>query len=124
MQIKVFALLQALVRKYLNGVHQLNVDCIEYKEMLDEPKLHRLLELTVHSIPKAGRARFLYDLLFKGKHQLMKRDYERNRNTPNTYALFSDSTDGWKRNIIRVAHKLSTNTEGEETERKLYAELN
>jgi len=71
-------------------------------KLLDMPNLHRLHELTIHTIPRYGHIRNVSDLTFEHKHQSLKRSYHRGggKQENHNWAIQSDITDEWKSSLV------------------------
>jgi len=93
--------LQSGARAYLQQVNQFYVDHKELGETLDVPNLHRLLELTIHTLPRYGHIRNVSDLTFEHKHQSLKRSFHRGggNQANHNWSLQSDLTDEWKSSL-------------------------
>lgn len=57
-------------------------------DKLDNPNVHRLLELTIHTLPAYGHVKRVSDLVFENKHQVLKHNVERDRHPTNNNNQF------------------------------------
>jgi len=104
--------LQTSARSYLREVNDFHIAHPTLGRLLDVPNLHRLLELTIHTIPRYGHIRNVSDLTFEHKHQSLKRSYNRgggNQENHN-WAVQSDITDEWKSSLVWAYATLRDNS--------------
>jgi len=104
--------LQTSTRSYLQKVNDFYIAHPGLGGLLDVPNLHRLLELTIHTIPRYGHIRNVSDLTFEHKHQSLKRTYHRgggNQENHN-WAVESDITDEWKSSLVWAYATLRDNS--------------
>ena len=82
--------LQTEARNYLKMVNDLfkGRRPITHAPNLDVSNLHRLLELTVHSVLTYKHCRFFSDLSFERKHKLLKTSVQRDRNPTITHGPY------------------------------------
>jgi len=81
--------------RQVNGFYRLHKS---FGKLLDKLKLHRLLEITVHTVSRYGHIRNVSDLTFEHKHQALKQPFHRgdgNQENHN-WSIQSDLADEWK----------------------------
>ena len=88
------ARLKELATIFVNTVHELSVQQLDYVGILDKPNLHRIIELTMHTIPLYHHTRHVSDLFFEKKHRSLKRSIERAKQTDNNeWGMYADCMD-------------------------------
>ncbi|MEM1283339.1 MAG: hypothetical protein AAGG81_07280 [Chlamydiota bacterium] len=87
---------------YVNTVRKLCKKNQIMKMHIDKPNVHRLLELTIHTIPLFSHALFISEMVFEGAHQPLKFSVSRSSN-PNAhmYATQLILIRDW---LSRIAH--------------------
>jgi len=119
--------LQKYAVDFLKTVDALVVTGVPWARCLDRPNIHRLLELTVHTVPLYGHIHHVADLTFEHKHQGLKQAYQRanNREAKNHHWGFSmDLYDCWKTRVCDAFRQITTKdvapTELESSQAELY----
>ncbi len=72
--------LQRYVKEYCKLVHELCKSNSSVWIILDKPNLHRLVELSVHTMPRIGNVKYGEELILEKSHQSMKRGIEHSNN--------------------------------------------
>jgi len=103
--------LQGLARTFLKQVDTLIVRKVAWAGCLDKPNSHRLLELTVHTVPRYGHIHHIADLTFEHKHQGLKQAHQRANNhlaVNHHWAVRMDLLDVWKTRVCAAFRRVST----------------
>lgn len=78
----------------------------------------------MHTIPTYWHVKHISDLLFEGKHQVLKKGVQRDRHkTNNEWAMDSDCMKFWKENDATVVTELQSESLSREEKDELYINL-
>jgi len=92
-----------LVREYLRVISVGRYQKVDHLKLLDVPNVHRLLELSINTLPAYGHISNVPDMLFEHRHQNLKGLHQRRRHPDaHIWALHMDLTDMWKRRIANA----------------------
>jgi len=103
--------LQKKAVDFLKAVDALVVARVVWAGCLDRPNIHRLLELTVHTVPLYGHIHHVADLTFEHKHQGLKQAYQRANNheaSNHHWGFTMDLFDCWKTRVCAAFRQITT----------------
>ena len=106
-----------LVVKFVEGVRDACDSKPWLKMHLDKPNVHRLLELSVHTVPLYGHALLVAEMIFEAHHQQFKSDMSSSSNqNAHVYASRLELVRDW---LARITEVFSIVQKSEGTRREM-----